>query len=1111
MNKFHFVSARPESATQSALHQSLYNPKSAGNQSFSLNKFNILRATTALASTLAMGLGMGPLFLGIGAAVFAQNAAYADDATSLGDTFTTNWSGVQHNPAAGDRIIMKGSLYNTYSYDGTNNLNNALDSVGFLDANGDGEPDAHSSGTVSANEWLNVVGGTSIWEAPTQATSSSDNSATSLSITDSIGGTFSYDDNRVTKDDGTASLGRVRLQGQPGAQGDGVAGVSGGSSTLSVGDNIYAAKTSLEAGYGAAAGTHDGGDGGDATLIVGGNVVGDLVLQGAYGSRANTSTNRDGGNGGAALADIEGNVTGDLIEIEGGYTYYGYLSAKAGLGGSATVYIAGNITSAVKLDDGISNDIDGDGIKEDGAAATLVLDGTSAQTITGDIYASADGEGEVVINNSAGVTITGAIGTSDKDIGTITQTSGATIYNGSVDVREYIQTDGTLQADSTFTATALNRDTGAGTAIFTGDATIGTLIGVDGAGDTVFAGNADVTNYTHGSGNIDFKSNFTSTIYNHVGGDLTFSGTDGQTVAVAGDEDDTDGGLILDAGNITVSNASTSGVTFANAVTLSGGNITIAENSIATFGNNISMAMGSLNVRDGGMAAINSALTLTSGTASTIGGGTSGTLQINDTLTVASGTVLNLAEGSTLALGITEGTAIIADGTLDATGPITLTANSMQDGDSVIVSTNGLEESDFAAVESTNFVDYAFSMENGSIILMAGARSITISASELGLTPSELEQFLAAFNNSTNTAFSEYVATISGDDAALVADQTTVQEETLSASAGAISGAVNQVAEITADRLASLRTGDGYGLEADQAATGFATGDGEMNRNMWGKFFYSVSDQDSADNADGYEADTTGFAVGSDTEAGGNMRIGVSLAMSQSDVDGKGGGDAQSDIDSYQLTAYGDLTRSDYFIDWQAGAATSRVETSTVVDPASGVSGSNSDYDSMTYFARVGAGMPIDMSAEDTGESARFTPYGSLGFQRISSDSYNLLFPDDPGLNQRVSPDDVNELSLSLGGRYTLSVPTDGGGTLSPQVRGALSYNFIGNTAEATSSYNDGTELTVKGVEAEKFGASLGAGINYTSDTTTLGFDIDSTLKDGYASYTGTLNFRLQF
>ena len=436
-------------------------------------------------------------------------------------------------------------------------------------------------------------------------------------------------------------------------------------------------------------------------------------------------------------------------------------------------------------------------------------------------------------------------------------------------------------------------------------------------------------------------------------------------------------------------------------------------------------------------------------------------------------------------------------------------SDAMKGGDSVtIVNDAGGVLGTVNDVKSTNLVDFTVDDSTGSVVLTATSKSNEAIAEALGLSADNAERLLAAFNNSTNSTFANFVGDTdtTAEQIALVTDQTAVQEETLSAATGAISGASAQVAGITADRLASLRTGDAYGLEAEQAAAGFATGDGAMNRNMWGKLFFNTASQDSVDEAAGYDADTNGFVIGSDTEVGANMRVGGSLAITRSDIDGKGGGDAQTDVDGYQLTVYGDLTQSDYFVDWQVGASMNNVETLTIVDPLSGVSSSNSEYDTLSYLAKVGAGLPMDM-----GDGARLTPYGSLAFQRISSDEYTLLFPDDPGLNQTVAPDDVDELTASLGGRYTVSIETEDGGMISPQLRGALNYDFIGDTAEATSTYADQTELTVQGVEGEKFGASLGAGISYASDATTFGFDIDSMLKDGYASYTGALNFRLQF
>ena len=733
-----------------------------------------------------------------------------------------------------------------------------------------------------------------------------------------------------------------------------------------------------------------------------------------------------------------------------------------------------------------------------------------AQTITGSITAAADGDGTIVINNavggtSAGVEITGNVGSSTAAIGTVFHTAGSLTLGGDVYVTDFLHNNGDItfsgETAQTITIVDNNRNDDTGTA---------GLISTEGKLSVENAAGVTFTN-----------------IVTLEEGNVSVAGTGG-SVATFSDT------LTLTKGNVTVgdgSNASTS--TFTGDVSFTDGNFTVTADSTATFGGNITGALNTLTgvglldvdgtaiisggTDDDSNSATHNVTTLTTAAATNVA--TTGKLQLNNTLELGSAaSAIAFEDGATLELGITSGTAIDADvgsGLVTAGGTINIVAsNLMKNGDQVILvnENSGLNANTDATLEGGRFVDFAVEDIGSDVILTATSKSIPVIARDLSISETKAERLLKVFNNSTNSEFAEFVGGESTDaQAVLVADQTAVQEETLTASVEAISGAANQLATITVDRLASLRTGDAYGLEAEQAATGFATGDGEMNRNMWGKMFFNTASQDSAGDADGYDSDTNGFVIGSDTEVAPNMRAGASLAITRSDVDGKGGGDAKTDIDGYQLTVYGDFTQSDYFIDWQVGASMSNVETLTEVDPLSGVSSSNSEYDTMAYLAKVGLGMPIDMNAGDMGDGARLTPYGSLSFQRITSDQYTLLFPNDPGLNQTVTPDDVDEFTASLGGRYTVAIETESGGMISPQVRGALNYDFIGNTAEATSTYADQTELTVKGVEAEKFGASLGAGITYASDTTSLGFDIDSTLKDGYASYTGALNFRLQF
>ena len=1077
MSKFDFVSARPESATPSALPQNFCNSKAAG------NKTRTLKATTARVSTLTAGA----LVLGLGVAVMAPTQAQAVDGpeaktVSKDDTWADGASDATNDTTSDpDTDVTTASPDDTVNF--TDNVTLTVTNNG---TNNDGSGDANTF-TIGDVTSTNTGQGTIAVRAD----------ADNLAVTINKMG-----------DDAENSVGGLTVTGS-----NAVDSTAGKNVTTTLVTDSFVDAVTVTSGAGGIAGSSTG-TGGAAIAVFDDTLAGTLNITAGAGGDAAGST--AGGNGGAADLVLHKGATGNITLDNGAAGKSTFnddetLKAAGGDGGTATLSI-------------------GDGVGPSSGSGSVV-----GQTITGSITAAADGEGVVIINNTnanrnglgSSVTITGDVGASDKAIGSITQTAGWTTYEGSVYAKSYSQSEGTLTVNGNMDVTDFNNE-GASSGLLTFSGTTAQTITVvdddpdddDGTAGLVFSkpSGSSGSMYVENAAGVTFTTAVTLT-----GGNL-YVGDGGASSATFSDT------VTLPSGYVIVGNgATTSTSVFSDNVDLSNGYITVNTGSTATFAGDITVARShSLNtlftVDSGATAVINggtngvTTFTATNATASSI----SGKLQLDNTLKLGgedSDLVLN--DGSTLVLGITEGIAIDAsDNSTDAVtvsgGTITVVgSNGMQNGTSVIIvnDKSGLKHTDIEPVESSNFADFSVDDDGTNIVLIARSRSTADIAADLGLSETDSERLLAAFNNSTNSSFSNFVGAATDEEQiALLAEQITVQEETLTATAGAISGSANQVAGITVDRLASLRTGDAYGLEADQAAAGFATGDGAMNRNMWGKLFFNTASQNNVDDAAGYDSDTNGFVIGSDTEVGPNRRLGGSLAVSRSDVDGKGGGDAKTDIDGYQLTVYGDLTQSDYFIDWQIGVSMSNVETLTEIDPASTLqSGSNSEYDTLTYLAKVGVGMPLNISAGDMGEGARFTPYGSLGFQRITSDSYDLIFPDDPGLNQNVSPDDVDELTGSLGGRYTVAIETEGGATLSPQVRGALNYDFIGNTAEATSTYNDGTELTVKGVEAEKFGASLGAGINYVSDATTLGFDIDSTLKDGYASYTGALNFRLQF
>ena len=88
-----------------------------------------------------------------------------------------------------------------------------------------------------------------------------------------------------------------------------------------------------------------------------------------------------------------------------------------------------------------------------------------------------------------------------------------------------------------------------------------------------------------------------------------------------------------------------------------------------------------------------------------------------------------------------------------------------------------------------------------------------------------------------------------------------------------------------------------------------------MSKTGWFKPFGNWIRQGTRNNIKGYDADTYGVAAGIDGAVNKKVRLGVSFAYSQTDVDGKGSGQSQTDVESYQGMVYGDYTAKTYYVE----------------------------------------------------------------------------------------------------------------------------------------------------------------------------------------------------
>jgi outer membrane autotransporter protein len=307
----------------------------------------------------------------------------------------------------------------------------------------------------------------------------------------------------------------------------------------------------------------------------------------------------------------------------------------------------------------------------------------------------------------------------------------------------------------------------------------------------------------------------------------------------------------------------------------------------------------------------------------------------------------------------------------------------------------------------------------------------------------------------------------------------------------------NAATNLTTTRLAEVRTD----------STGVAAGNMGQGVTAWIQGFGQLADQDTHDGVAGYEADTYGFAVGMDSEnISDRALIGLALSYANTDVDSDNANDTNSDIDSYQVTLYGD-----YDLDDATYLAGSLAYAHNNIDQArhnvGGIAGNTavSDYDSNQYIARAELGRDY---AVGTGV---LTPNVNAQYQHIATDSYTETGAGTAGLN--VDPDDVNVLEFGIGATMKWDMATSNGSKVVPALHAGYSYDVIGDEVEASSRFiGAGPAFNTQGAEPSQHSLNAGASLSlFTQDNMELTGSYDFEYKEDYNAHAGFVRAGVKF
>jgi uncharacterized protein with beta-barrel porin domain len=409
-----------------------------------------------------------------------------------------------------------------------------------------------------------------------------------------------------------------------------------------------------------------------------------------------------------------------------------------------------------------------------------------------------------------------------------------------------------------------------------------------------------------------------------------------------------------------------------------------------------------------------------------------------------------------------------------------------------------------SALVDTGLVDYvATTTSTDDITVTATETSNTVAATTLGVTVNDakaLRQARTAFTGSAAglDEFSDILSLSNGktlDNRKKFVKEAAPQSEMIAGSTVAAQGVTNSVQGIMSNRMASLRSGDAY------AGTGMSAGGAMSAKSGFIQAFGSTAEQKDRTSGggtlSGFDADSTGVAIGFDGISDAGTTVGLSLSMSSTDVDSKGLGKAKNDIDTYTASIYMDKATNSGYVEGSLTVgvsenATSRSVTATDTDRV--LSGA---YDSQQISLNIGVGMPKDIG------TGYVTPFASFTGTQIDTDSYieKSTVANDT-LRLQVSQDDVTSVVGSVGVKYHNVM--DNGGT--PMISFSINNEFGDNTIGSSNTYQGGGTAFKTQTDVEELSATLGVGYSLGNDYTSIEFAYEADANDDkYLSHGGSI------
>ena len=318
--------------------------------------------------------------------------------------------------------------------------------------------------------------------------------------------------------------------------------------------------------------------------------------------------------------------------------------------------------------------------------------------------------------------------------------------------------------------------------------------------------------------------------------------------------------------------------------------------------------------------------------------------------------------------------------------------------------------------------------------------------------------------------------------------------EALTAVAPEVAPMVQKTQSETANQVFGAVSTRLTGGSVSTGGEGMSSGDNIFERAaMWVQGLFNHSKLDDTSKAYGFDADSSGVAMGAEKYINDDVKVGLGYAYTNTDIDGFM---RSTDVDTHTAFVYGEYKPSNWYVNGIMSYGWSDYEESKNV---AGV-GVKADYDAETFGLQAMTG--YDMQVKGLG----LTPEVGLRYVHISQDGYT------DSADQKVSSSDSDILTGVIGAKVSKTWTLENGMNIKPEARIAATYDLMNDDVNSVVTLANGSAYMVEGDALDRFGMEFVAGVTTeVNDNVEFALGYEGKFREDYQDHTGLVNLKYKF